>query len=117
MLIRVYGMYKKIDSSSLMTRLALNSSRRSREHMQNPIRVGDALENGGRVTSGSPDMEFMDGRVARKGDSAMCDLHGETIIAEGHPFFTDKGIPVALHFHRCACGCRLISSLANASIA
>jgi uncharacterized Zn-binding protein involved in type VI secretion len=85
--------------------------------MQNPIRVGDALENGGHVTGGSPDMEFLDRRLARKGDSAICDLHDETTIAEGHPFFTDKGIPVALHFHRCLCGCRLISSLINASIA
>ncbi|AME26586.1 PAAR domain-containing protein [Caballeronia sordidicola] len=85
--------------------------------MQNPIRVGDKLENGGHVTSGSPDMEFGDRRVARKGDSAICDLHGETIIAEGHPFFLDKGVPVALNFHRCVCGCRLISSLSNACIA
>ncbi|MFL9920616.1 PAAR domain-containing protein [Paraburkholderia fungorum] len=85
--------------------------------MQNPIRVGDALENGGRVTSGSPDMDFADRFVARKGDSAICDRHGKTTIAEGHPFFTDKGKPIALHHHRCACGCRLISSVENISLA
>ncbi|MGQ7933537.1 PAAR domain-containing protein [Paraburkholderia sp. D1E] len=85
--------------------------------MQNLIRVGDALENGGRVTSGSFDMDFGGRFVARKGDSAICDQHGKTVIAEGHPFVTDKGLPIALHHHRCACGCRLISSVENMNIA
>lgn len=85
--------------------------------MNNPIRVGDELENGGHVTSGSPNMDFGGRRIARKGDSAICDQHGETIIAEGHLFFNDKGKPIALHHHRCACGCRLLSSLVNVNIA
>ncbi|KQR78472.1 hypothetical protein ASG35_08510 [Burkholderia sp. Leaf177] len=85
--------------------------------MKNPIRVGDELENGGHVTSGSPDMDFAGRRIARKGDSAICDLHGDTTISEGHPFFNDKGKSIALHHHCCACGCRLLSSLVNVTIA
>lgn len=85
--------------------------------MQNPIRVRDALEHGGHVIEGSPNMNFAGRRVARKGDAANCSRHGDTTIAEGHPFVMDKGIPIALHHHQCACGCRLISSLANVNVA
>ncbi|GAB3627274.1 PAAR domain-containing protein [Pandoraea terrae] len=85
--------------------------------MHPPIRVGDALEHGGHVTSGSPDMDFAGRRVARQGDEATCERHGRTTIAEGHPCFTDRGVPIALHHYRCACGCRLIASLANVNIA
>jgi uncharacterized Zn-binding protein involved in type VI secretion len=55
--------------------------------------------------------------VARKGDDAMCDQHGKTTIAEGDPTFCDQdGKPVAMHLHRCACGCRILASLTNVSI-
>ncbi|WP_183037162.1 PAAR domain-containing protein [Cupriavidus sp. UME77] len=86
--------------------------------MKSPIRLGDALEYGGQVTSASPTMKFMSRPLARKGDSALCARHGSTTIAEGHGAFPDQdGRLVAMHHHRCACGCRLISSLQNVHIA
>ena len=86
--------------------------------MKSPIRQGDGLENGGEVTTGSPYMNFMGRPLARKGDAAICALHGATTIAEGNERFPDQdGKPVAMHHHRCACGCRLISSLQNVNVA
>lgn len=78
------------------------------------VRVGDELERGGKVLAGSKKMIFLGCAAARQGDPAKCALHGDTYIAEGDPGFTDEGIPVALHLHKCACGCRVISSLAKA---
>jgi len=85
--------------------------------MQSPIRKGDKLEHGGEVTGGSPWTEFMGRPLARKGDDAICDRHGPTAIDDGHARFPDRdGKSFAMHDHRCACGCRLISSLKNVSI-
>ncbi|HEY4353611.1 MAG TPA: PAAR domain-containing protein [Paraburkholderia sp.] len=85
--------------------------------MKSPIRKGDKLENGGEVTGGSEWAEFMGRPLARKGDAAICNEHGPTVIDEGYERFPDRdGKPVALHHHRCACGCRLIASLQNVSI-
>jgi uncharacterized Zn-binding protein involved in type VI secretion len=82
--------------------------------MKSPIRKGDKLEHGGEVTAGSPWTTFMGRPLARKGDEAICDLHGPTIIDEGAQKFPDRDTRLfALHDHRCACGCRLISSLNN----
>ena len=86
--------------------------------MKNPIRTGDKLENGGRVTTASSQMMFMDGLLACQGDEALCAQHGKTTIAEGDASFPGKGgKPIAMHYHRCACGCRLLSSLQNVTIA
>lgn len=83
-------------------------------YMQSPIRKGDKLEHGGEVTSGSPWMMFMARPLARKGDNATCDLHGPTVIDEGADKYSDRDEKLfALDGHRCACGCRLISSLPN----
>ncbi|BDB28234.1 PAAR domain-containing protein [Cupriavidus sp. P-10] len=85
---------------------------------RSPIRLGDALENGGQVTSASPTMTFMGRPLAREGDAALCARHGPTTLAEGHDGFPDQdGRAVVMHHHRCACGCRLISSLQNVHIA
>ncbi|WP_250518689.1 ImcF-related family protein [Caballeronia sp. ATUFL_M1_KS5A] len=66
--------------------------------MKSPIREYDKLEHGGEVTSGSPFTMFMGRRLARVGDSAQCDLHGNTTIAEGDTRFPDRdGQPYAMH--------------------
>ncbi len=86
--------------------------------MQSPIRFGDKLENGGEVTTASSGMMFMGRLLACQGDEALCARHGTTTIAEGNTSFPGKGGKlVAMHHHVCACGCRLISSLANVNIA
>ncbi|MFS8980298.1 PAAR domain-containing protein [Cupriavidus necator] len=78
------------------------------------VRVGDALERGGQILAGSKTMFFLGRAVARRGDPAKCTVHGDTYIAEGDSVFTDDTVPVALHLHKCGCGCRIISSLASA---
>jgi len=86
--------------------------------MKSPIRKGDKLEHGGEVTGGSQWAEFMGRPLARKGDDALCDVHGPTTIDEGHERFPDRdGKWFAMHNHCCVCGCRLISSLPNVNIA
>ncbi|YBF82973.1 PAAR domain-containing protein [Klebsiella pneumoniae] len=67
---------------------------------------------------GSSNMKFGGIGVARLGDPVSCPIkgHGPTVIAEGHPTFSDHGIPVAFHGHRCACGCVLLSSLPQARV-
>jgi uncharacterized Zn-binding protein involved in type VI secretion len=86
--------------------------------MPNPIRIADKLENNGEVTTASSEMMFMGRLLACKGDEALCALHGPTTIAEGLERFPGKGGKwIAMHHHRCACGCRLISSLLNVHIA
>lgn len=84
--------------------------------MKGIIRVGDKNSSGGCVLSGSVKMKFNGIGVARLGDPVSCPVigHGPTVIAEGHPTFRDNGIPVAFNGHRCACGCKLISSLPQA---
>jgi uncharacterized Zn-binding protein involved in type VI secretion len=84
--------------------------------MQNLIRLHDKTTHNGRVISCSPTMSFDDLGVARKGDLIDCPEHGINPIIEGDPDFTDDGIPVALHGHRGACGCTLISSLLGCGI-
>ena len=86
--------------------------------MKGIIRTGDTHTGGGRVLRGSSNMKFGGIGVARLGDPVSCPIkgHGPTVIAEGHPTFSDHGIPVAFHGHRCACGCILLSSLPQARV-
>jgi uncharacterized Zn-binding protein involved in type VI secretion len=85
--------------------------------MKGIIRIGDKTTSGGAVLAGSSVMIFEGIGAARQGDPVSCPLpgHGPTVIAEGHPTFDDKGLPVAFNGHRCACGCSLLSSLPNAA--
>lgn len=76
--------------------------------------IGDPLSNGGTVLSGSPTDTVGGKAIARKGDVAHCDKHGKTRIAEGSTHHSSDGIPVALHHHRCDCGCLLIAATASA---
>lgn len=93
------------------------SNGRTDTTMKSPIRKGDKLEDGGEVTGGSPWFEVMGRPLARKGDDAICELHGPTTIDEGYEKFPDRdGKWVAFHHYRCACGCRLLSSLMNFNI-
>ncbi|SCU98349.1 conserved hypothetical protein [Cupriavidus necator] len=84
--------------------------------MSQIVRIGDDNDHGGKVLTGSTTMKFGKRGVARKGDKVSCPLHGENVIIEGSEMFRDGGVPVALHGHQCACGCRLIASFPNANI-
>ncbi|CDL84796.1 PAAR domain-containing protein [Xenorhabdus szentirmaii] len=85
--------------------------------MKGIIRIGDQTTHGGKVLEGSATMKFEGKGVARLGDKVSCpkEGHGPTEIIEGHATFTDNGVPIAFHGHKCSCGCTLISSLGNAT--
>ncbi|WP_081651619.1 MULTISPECIES: PAAR domain-containing protein [Cupriavidus] len=85
--------------------------------MRGIVRKGDGNSHGGVVLTGSVTMLIDGSPVARKGDWVSCPMHGENVIVEGDPSFTDDGVPVAFHGHRTACGCSLISSAPNTGIA
>ncbi|HEY0289382.1 MAG TPA: PAAR domain-containing protein [Pseudomonas sp.] len=84
--------------------------------MRGVIREGDKLSSGGSVQAGVSGMQFMRRAVACKGDPVFCPLpgHGVNEIAEGDEGSQHLGRPIALDGHRCACGCTLITSLAQA---
>jgi uncharacterized Zn-binding protein involved in type VI secretion len=83
--------------------------------MQNIIRQGDTLrEYGGKVLGGHYDC-FGKG-IACQGDAVACNRHGMTKIVEGSAISQVDGQPVALHGHRCACGCTLVSSFPDFGI-
>lgn len=81
------------------------------------IRLGDATSHGGAVTSASPTHSIAGKGIARVGDTVSCPLpgHGNNQIVEGMPTYLIGGRMVALHGHRCACGCTLIASLPTAN--
>lgn len=82
--------------------------------MQSVIRVNDRTTHGGYVLEGDSGVKFMGKEIACMMDKVSCPVHGETFIAEGDHIAKINGKPIALHGHRCGCGCFLISSLANA---
>jgi uncharacterized Zn-binding protein involved in type VI secretion len=80
------------------------------------VRMGDSLDPyGGEVLEGH--YEAFGKPVACVGDKARCNKHGTTHVSEGASGSTIDGKAVALHGHRCDCGCRLVSSLASSSMA
>lgn len=81
------------------------------------VRFGDATSHGGRVVSASPTHSISGIGIARLGDKVVCPMpgHGVNIIIEGAPTYLIGGRMVALHGHKCACGCTLISSMATAT--
>ncbi|MDX5631016.1 MULTISPECIES: PAAR domain-containing protein [unclassified Brenneria] len=77
--------------------------------MKNIIRKGDSLrEYGGQVLGGH--YQCFGKPIACKGDAVACNRHGASVIAEGSATCLIDGKPIALHGHRCACGCTLVSS-------
>ncbi|WPN51989.1 PAAR domain-containing protein [Pseudomonas sp. P9_2] len=84
--------------------------------MRGVIRIGDKLSSGGTVLTGAPGLKFIAREVACVGDKVFCPLpgHGANQIVEGDLGCQYLGRPVALHGHRCACGCLLITSLPQA---
>jgi len=83
--------------------------------MKRVIRQGDILkEYGGKVLVGHY-LCFGKG-IAAKGDAVKCNKHGMTNIAEGSSLSKVDGQPIALHGHRCACGCTLVSSFPDFGI-
>jgi uncharacterized Zn-binding protein involved in type VI secretion len=81
------------------------------------VRLGDATSHGGKVITASQTHSIGGIGIARLGDKISCPIpgHAVNIIVEGAPTCLIGGRMVALHGHKCACGCILISSLATAT--
>jgi uncharacterized Zn-binding protein involved in type VI secretion len=81
------------------------------------VRLGDMTSHGGTVITASPTHSIGGVGIARVGDSVACPIpgHGVNVIVEGAATYLIGGRMVALHGHRSACGCTLISSLVTAT--
>ena len=81
------------------------------------VRLGDQTSHGGAVISASDTHTIAGIGIARVGDQVSCPQtgHGVNKIVEGAGTYTIGGREVALHGHRCECGCTLIASLKTAT--
>ncbi|RFB74273.1 MULTISPECIES: PAAR domain-containing protein [unclassified Herbaspirillum] len=71
---------------------------------------GDLLDHGGTVIVVSGTLNIDGRRNARIGDTVLCSKHGVNLIVQGDGSLMDEGVPVVLHGHLCACGCRVMAS-------
>lgn len=76
------------------------------------VRLGDQTSHGGVVISASDTHTIGGIGIARVGDTVSCPQtgHGVNKIVEGAGTYTIGGREVALHGHRCECGCTLRAS-------
>lgn len=74
------------------------------------IVVGDKLDHGGSVISGTSQTDINGKAVARMGDRAVCAKHGPTIIVSGDATVMIDGQAVARQGDRTACGATLLAS-------
>jgi uncharacterized Zn-binding protein involved in type VI secretion len=81
------------------------------------VRLGDPTSHGRKVISASMTHSISGIGIARVGDMVTCPIagHGVNPIVEGAPTYLIGGRMVALHGHRSACGCTLVSSLVTAT--
>lgn len=81
--------------------------------MKPPIRLGDATDHGGQVTSAASRTLLFGKPVACVGDSVSCPQNGHAncTIIEGDAHWQVGGKAVALDGHKTSCGATLIASL------
>jgi uncharacterized Zn-binding protein involved in type VI secretion len=77
------------------------------------IRVGDTHSHGGQVTGGAPTSRSGDRAIARMGDPAICEVHGQTTIATVSGKVRFLGMEAACDGDILACGGVLIASQAR----
>lgn len=73
------------------------------------ILMGDTLDHGGSVVSGSTQTSVDGVPVARIGDKVICGKHGPTVIVTGDSGVLIDGQPVARHGDKTGCGGSLIA--------
>ncbi|WP_312647147.1 PAAR domain-containing protein, partial [Stenotrophomonas sp.] len=73
------------------------------------IVVGDALQTGGSVLTGSPHTDIEGRAVARVGDRVICARHGPGSIVTGDSTLVIDGQPVARDGDKASCGCALMA--------
>ncbi|WP_066098583.1 PAAR domain-containing protein [Xanthomonas massiliensis] len=80
------------------------------------IVVGDRIDHGGSVVSGSPQTDIAGKPVARIGDKVSCSRHGSTEIVSGDASVVIDGKPVARHGDKTACGATLVAGQSSTGI-
>ncbi|MFM0643170.1 PAAR domain-containing protein [Paraburkholderia bryophila] len=75
---------------------------------------GDTHSHGGRVISGAPTARINGRAIARLNDPAICEIHGQTHIAQVAGNARFAGQPAACDGDKLACGARLIASQKSA---
>ncbi|NHB97526.1 MULTISPECIES: PAAR domain-containing protein [Photorhabdus] len=81
--------------------------------MSGIVCLGDATDRGGKVITASSTMYFDGKQAALVGDLINCPLdgHGINPIIEGDNTVQENGRAVVVHYCRCQCGCRVLSSM------
>ncbi len=81
------------------------------------VRLGDKTSHGGEVITASVTHTIAGISIARVGDQVTCPItgHGANKIIGGAMTYEIGGRMVALHGHKCECGCTLIASLPTAT--
>jgi uncharacterized Zn-binding protein involved in type VI secretion len=82
--------------------------------MGTPVaRIGDTLDHGGAITSGSPNWKCNGIKIARVTDSAACAIHGPVTITTGSLNWKCNGLAVARVGSLCSCGAVITTGSGN----
>lgn len=76
--------------------------------MPRVARIGDPIDHGGAVLTGSQKLHADGIPVARIGDDVLCDIHGLVQISTGSPKYFADGRAVARVGSICTCGAVII---------
>lgn len=76
-------------------------------------RIGDAIDHGGSIIEGSPNVECNSIKVARLGDAVMCAIHGLQHISSASTTVKANSIGVARIGDSISCGAVIITGSSN----
>lgn len=74
-------------------------------------RVGDGIDHGGILLTGSPDTKCDGAQVVRVGDIASCDVHGEVTVISGAVGCRTNGMDTAREFDMLSCGGTIVRNI------
>lgn len=78
-------------------------------------RVGDGIDHGGVILTGSPDTFCDNVAVARVGDTAICEIHGEVTIIKGANGCYTNGLETARENDLMSCGGIIVRNIGENS--
>lgn len=78
--------------------------------MSKPLaRLGDPINHGGAIISGSPTATCDGKSVARVGDKVACSVHGQQVIISGSSTNYVDDVPVAHVGSKISCGAEVVA--------
>lgn len=82
--------------------------------MSQPVaRIGDSIDHGGEIISGSPNWKCNGSPIARVTDHVACKAHGVQTIDTGSPNWKCNGLAIARIGSVCSCGARIVTGSGN----